>query len=288
MAILKKTKASDLQGLCKKLVTLLKKHYKPAGHKKDHSVLETMLYAVCLENATQELADVAYDRLHSVFHDMNEIRVSTYYELTPVFDGLSEPEARAARVRAILQYVFEINFDFDFEPLKRKTLELAEKQIQKIRFITSFIQAHTLHTALGTHMIPIDDHMRDAAVWLGLATPGATTHDASDGLKAAILKSDAPVFCHYLRSFASDTRLMSHFTKPKPPPEGFDVDEMLDRTEELIAIADKAAKAKPAVKAAVPVKPVAKPAGKTAVHHETKKSTAKRPTKVAPAKKKPR
>ncbi len=283
MAILKKTKASDLQGLCKKLVTLLKKHYKPAGHKKDRTVLETMLYAVCLENSTQEVADVAYDRLHSVFHDMNEIRVSTYSELTPVFEGLSEPEARAARVRAILQYVFEINFDFDFEPLKRKTLELAEKQLQKIRFITSFIQAHTLHTALGTHMIPIDDHMRDAAVWLGLAVPGATTHDASDGLKGAILKSDAPVFCHYLRSFASDPRLLPHFTKPKPPPEGFDVDEMIDRAEDLIANADKAAKAKPAVKAA-PTKPIGKPA----VHHETKKPTAKRPTKAAPAKKKPR
>jgi len=283
MAILKKTKASDLQGLCKKLVTLLKKHYKPAGHKKDRTVLETMLYAVCLENSTQEVADVAYDRLHSVFHDMNEIRVSTYYELTPVFEGLSEPEARAARVRAILQYVFEINFDFDFEPLKRKTLELAEKQLQKIRFITSFIQAHTLHTALGTHMIPIDDHMRDAAVWLGLAVPGATTHDASDGLKGAILKSDAPVFCHYLRSFASDPRLLPNFTKPKPPPEGFDVDEMIDRVEDLIANADKAAKAKPAVKAA-PTKPIGKPA----VHHETKKPTAKRPTKAAPAKKKPR
>ena len=283
MAILKKTKASDLQGLCKKLVTLLKKHYKPAGHKKDRSVLETMLYAVCLENSTQEQADAAYERLHSVFHDMNEIRVSTYYELTPVFEGLSDPDARAARIRAILQYVFEINFDFDFEPLKRKTLELAEKQIQKIRFITSFIQAHTLHTALGTHMIPIDDHMRDAAVWLGLAVPGATTHDASDGLKAGILKSDAPVFCHYLRSFSNDLRLISHFTKPKPAPEGFDLDQMLDRAEDLIATAAKAAKAKPATKTAA-----TKPAGKVAVHHDTKKTTSKRPTKATPPKKKPR
>ena len=282
MAVLKKTKASDLQSLCKKLVTLLKKHYKPAGHKKDRNVLETMLYAVCLENATQETADAAYERLHSAFHDLNEIRVSTYYELTPVFDGLSEPDARAARVRAILQYVFEINFDFDFEPLKRKTLELAEKQLQKIRFITYFIQAHTLHVALGTHMIPIDDHMRDAAVWLGLATPGGSTAEASEGLKAAILKSDAPVFCHYLRAFASDPRLLPHFTKPKPPAEGFDVAEMLDRAEDLLTAAAKAAKAKPAKSAAR--KPAAKPAAKSTAHHDTKKPAAK----STPAKKKPR
>ena len=66
---------------------------------------------------------------------------------------------------------------------------------------------------------------------------------------------------------------------------------MIERTEELIAIAEKAAKAKPVAKAAAvaaPAKPVIKAAGKSAVHHETKKPTAKRPTKVAPAKKKPR
>ena len=285
MAVLKKTKASDLQAVCKKLVTLLKKHYKPPGHKKDRTVLETMLYAVCLENATHEQADAAYERLHSAFHDLNEIRVSTYYELTPVFDGLSDPDARAARIRAILQYVFEINFDFDFEPLKRKTLELAEKQLQKIRFITHFIQSHTLHLALGTHMIPIDEHMRDAAIWLGLATPGCSTAEASEGLKAAILKSDAPVFCHFLRAFANDSNLLPHFTKPKPPAEGFDVAETLDRTEELVAAAAKAEKSKP-VKDAKPEahKPATKPAAKAAVPHDVKKPAAK----STPGKKKPR
>jgi endonuclease-3 len=236
-----------------------------------------MLYAVCLENATQEHADAAYERLHSAFHDLNEIRVSTYYELTPVFAGLSDPDARAARIRAILQYVFEINFDFDFEPLKRKTLELAEKQLQKIRFVTHFIQAHTLHVALGTHMIPIDDHMRDAAVWLGLATPGSSTVEASDGLKAAILKSDAPVFCHYLRAFSTDPRLLPHYAKPKPPAEGFDVAEMLGRAEDLLVTVAKAAKAKPAKNT------------KSAASKPSAKRAAKKPAaKSTPAKKKPR
>ena len=292
MAVLKKTKASDLQALCKKLVTLLKKHYKPAGHKKDRTVLETMLYAVCLENATPDHADAAYERLTSTFHDMNEIRVSTYYELTPVFEGLPDPDARAARIRAILQYVFEINFDFDFEPLKRKTLELAEKQLQKIRFITSFIQAHTLHIALGTHMIPIDDRMRDAAVWLGLANPGCSAAEASDSLKAAILKSDAPIFCHYLRAFATDERLLSDFTKSKVPAEGFDLDHTLDRTEELIATAAKTAKVskpKPAKETkAAASKPLAKSSGKSAALSGAKQPAVKAATKSLAAKKKPR
>lgn len=279
MAVLKKTKASDLQTHCKKLVTLLKKHYKPAGHKKDRTVLETMLHAVCLENATPEQADAADEQLHSRFHDMNEIRVSTFSELAPIFEGLSEPDARAARVRSILQYVFEINFDFDFEPLKRKTLELAEKQLQKVRFLTSFIQSYTLHAALGTHMIPVDDRMRDAAIWLGLALPGASTSEASDGLKAAILKADTASFCHYLRAFSADPRLIPTLSKAKPPADGFDLDEMIDRATDLVENADKIAKAKPAKPA--PAKAVA-----VVKNAPVKKAVAKSAPKDAPAKKK--
>ena len=264
MAVFKKTKASDLHSLCKKLVALLKKHYKPAVHKKDKPVLETMLYAVCLENATQEQADAAFDRLNESFQDYNEIRVSTFLELAGCFGGMSEPDARAARVRAVLQYVFEINFDFDFEPLRRKTMELAEKQLQKIRFVSPFIQLYTLQKSLGAHTVPADDRLRDAAVWLGLAVPGASTLEVAEGLKSAVMKADTATFCDFSRCLALDERLTPTFSKTKPPAEGFDLDDMLSRIEELFHTADKAAKSKPeplktpAPKAKAPVTPAAK------------------------------
>ena len=265
MAVVKKTKASDLHSLCKKLVTLLKKHYKPSIHKKDKAVLETMLYAVCLENSTQELADAAFDRLHESFHDYNEIRVSTFGELASCFEGMSEPDARAARVRAILQYVFEINFDFDFEPLRRKTMELAEKQLQKIRFLSSFIQLYTLQKSLGAHTVPVDDRLRDATIWLGLAPPNSTTAEAAEGLKSSVMKADTATFCDYARCLALDERLMPTFAKTKPPEDGFDLTGMVARTEDLLRTAKKPAKAQPAAskKPAPKAKVVAKPAAKS-------------------------
>lgn len=273
MAVVKKTKASDLHSLCKKLVTLLKKHYKPGSHKKDKAVLETMLYAVCLENATQEQADAAFDRLQESFHDYNEIRVSTFGELADCFEGMSEPDARAARVRAILQYVFEINFDFDFEPLRRKTMELAEKQLQKIRFLSPFIQLYTLQKSLGAHTVPVDDRLRDAVIWLGLAPPKASTAEAAEALKSAVMKADTATFCEYGRCLALDERLTTTFAKTKPPEEGFDLDDMLSRTEDLLKHAKKPAKPKPAESK--------KPAPKA-------KAAAKAPAKAkaVPAKKK--
>ena len=273
MAVVKKTKASDLHSLCKKLVTLLKKHYKPASHKKDKGVLETMLFAVCLENATQEHADAAFERLHESYHDYNEIRVSTFAELAECFEGMSEPDARAARVRSILQYVFEINFDFDFEPLRRKTMELAEKQLQKIRFLSSFTQLYTLQKSLGAHTVPVDERLRDVAIWLGFAPPKATAAEAAEALKSAVMKADTATFGDYGRCLALDERLVATFSKTKPPDEGFDLDDMLSRTEDLLKHADKPAKAKPA-ESKKPA-PIAKPATKP-----------KAQAKAAPAKKK--
>lgn len=275
MAVVKKTKASDLHSLSKKLVALLKKHYKPAGHKKDKPVVETMLYAVCLDNSTQEQADAAFDRLHELYHDYNEIRVSTFGELAECFEGMSEPDARAARVRSILQYVFEINFDFDFEPLRRKTMELAEKQLQKIRFLNTFIQLYTLQKSLGAHTVPVDDRLRDAVVWLGFAPPNASTAEAAECLKSAVMKADTATFCEYTRCLAMDERLASTFSKTKPPAEGFDLDEMLARTEELLRSADKPTKSKPA--ASKKVEPKAKSAQKPAA-----KATPSLPNKKKP------
>lgn len=280
MAVVKKTKASDLHALTKKLVALLKKHYSPTGHKKDKPVLETMLYAVCLENATQEQADAASESLHKSFHDLNEIRVSTFGELTSCFEGMSDPDSRAARVRAILQYVFEINFDFDFESLRRKTLELAEKQLQKIRFLSSFIQLHTLQKSLGTHTVPVDDRIRDAAIWLGLATPNCSAAETAESLKSAVMKADTATFCDLMRCFATDPRLTPAFAKHKAPEEGFDLDELLDRTAELLDNADKAHKAHKAKPEHPAAKSKPEPASKAAKPAPNAKDDA--------AKKKPR
>jgi endonuclease-3 len=68
-------KASAKQAVVKKLVTLLKKRYGKSLSKNDRPVLETIVYAVCLENTTSAVADENYARLSGVFHDLNEIRV---------------------------------------------------------------------------------------------------------------------------------------------------------------------------------------------------------------------
>ena len=168
MAAAPRLKLADKQEIYKKVFSSLKKRYPSVSKLPDLPVLETMLFAVCLENATVKDAETAYQRLASNFHDLNEVRVSSIEELEAVFQGMSTPDWRAMRIRGILGYIFESTYSFEFDGLKRKTLELAAKQLTKIKELTPFVRDFTLHASLGAHVIPLDDISFHAVEFLDL------------------------------------------------------------------------------------------------------------------------
>jgi endonuclease III len=188
------------------VTVLLKKTYSASPAKQELPVLETLLYAVCLENSTPEQAGAVYARLLNAFHDLNEVRVSSISELHPLFVDLSDPEWRAARVKSALQYVFETNYAFDFESLRRKTAELATKQLTKIPSLSSFVRAYVMQHCLGSHVLPLDDRMHSVLVWLGLAEKEQSPDQAGEHLRSFVRKADAPLFCHLLGCLANDPK----------------------------------------------------------------------------------
>src|SRR4051812_38014867 len=101
-----KNNAGNKQAVAKKLMAALKKRYKTPLPKTDRPILEMMLYAVCLENATDEIAEEAFKKLGTHFHDLNEARVSSISELAVIFDG-EDAHRKALKIRSTLQYVFE-------------------------------------------------------------------------------------------------------------------------------------------------------------------------------------
>lgn len=232
MAAAKKSKASDKQGISKKIVGVLKKRYGSSVPKAERPILETVLYAICLENSGVKQADDAFERLESIFYDWNEIRVSTITEIEPAFVGMDDPEWRALRIKTTLNYIFEKKYAYDFEGLRRKTLELAKKQLNRLANITPFVRDYTLQAALGSHLVPVDDKMCHAAMWLGLLEADSTAETASDRLKSAVRKADAPLFCYLLRCLAVDDELAHEFLT-EAPEDGFDLETATNRLGEL-------------------------------------------------------
>lgn len=238
MVAANRSKSADKHEVCRKVTVLLKKMYAASLPKQELPVLETLLYAVCLENSTPEQAGAVYARLLNAFHDLNEVRVSSISELNPLFVDLSDPEWRAARVKSALQYVFETNYAFDFESLRRKTADLATKQLTKIPSLSSFVRAYVMQHCLGSHVLPLDDRMYAVLVWLGLAEREESPEQAGEHLRSFVRKADAPLFCHLLGCLASDPKRGRAFVnsagKPVETPEG----DAVHRLEQLLRKGD--------------------------------------------------
>ena len=293
--VAKKISTSEKQAICKKLITLLKKRYSATLPKYDRPVLETILHAICLENTTNSQADEVFDSLLGGFHDLNEIRVSTISELESLFHSVGDAEWRAYRIRSVLQYVFDKEYCFDLDSLKKKTLEQAQKQLTRTKALTPFVINHTLQVVLGSHVLPVDEKVLNASKWLGLLPAEESIETASDNLKSSVRKADVPLFSHLLRCLSTDEELAADFNllKNPLPEDGVDLTQAASRMEAMFAnplskqkkkVAKKKAsvknkKANATVKKKVPAKKV-----KTAAKKTAKKATKKSAKKSVPAK----
>ena len=230
-----KLKASDRQLLLRKVMAVLKKKYGGSVPKDERNVLETMLFACCLEDARYDDAEAAYQNLLSTFHDLNEIRVSSISEVERSLETLDDAAWRAFRVRDVLQYVFEEYYVFDFEALRRKTMEGAEKQLGKIKGLTPFVQLYTLQQSLGAHVIPMDDTLCRVVAWMGLIAPDTSPEQAAEEMKTSVRKSDVPLLCHLLRQLGTDPEFKSSFkiTKAMLTDGAVDPSDISDRLGEM-------------------------------------------------------
>jgi endonuclease-3 len=273
-------KASEKQDLTKKLVTRLEKQFGRPPETPDRSVLDTLIYGVCLENDGYAAARRSFDALHEHFHDLNEIRVSSITEIVVAFPHQSDPDLRAHRVRSILQNVFEDHFEFDLETIRKKTQEQAAKKLSKIAELSPFVRNYVQQVALAAHLIPMDDRMTAAAVWLGLVEPGTSTEAAAEALKPAVRKADAPLFCHLLRCLAAEPPGRAVFAPASfsVPEEGYSAETALARLDDLLAgRSSRAAKPKAKADAKTDKKPAKAAAKAPAKKTKTPAPVAKKP-----------
>jgi len=251
MGTTKATKAADKSQVCRKLVNSLHKLYGKSVPKIELPVVETLLFAVCLEDNPWTTAEVGMKHLIASFFDLNEIRVSSVNELELVLTPLHKADWKGLRIRSILRHLFETTYSYDFEKLRRQTLEQAVKTLKKIPDVTPFIRDFVLHEILGSHIVFLDDSMLTAAKWLGLVPEDSDVNEASEYLKGGLKKSEVSEFCHLLRCLATDPKFIPRFI------DHADSEQSMDDVMERFAELQQPPKKKPA-KPAAP-KEVAKP-----------------------------
>lgn len=231
MGTTKATKAADKSQVCRKFVTALQKLYGKSVPKIELPVIETMLFAACLEDNPWDPAEAALKKLISTFFDLNEIRVSSVSELELVLTPLNKADWKGLRIRSILRSIFESTYSYDFEKLRRQTLEQAVKTLKKMPDVTPFIRDFVLHEILGSHIVCLDGSMLTAAKWLGLVPETADLNEGSEYLKGGLKKSEVSEFCYLLRCLSTDPRFIPRFTDHADTEQS--MADVMDRFAEL-------------------------------------------------------
>lgn len=151
------------------------------------SVLEEIVYAVCRDGTTGADADRAYAALRKAFIDWNEVRVSTVPEVADVLRPLPHPGARAKRIVALLQAVFEERYSFDLGDILKKGLK---DTARKLRFykegVNDFAVAWVMQRTLGGHAVPLDGPTLRVLERLGVVEAEAGEADGGESLRGSV------------------------------------------------------------------------------------------------------
>ena len=195
-----------------KIHKVLRKHYKIMPDRGDHPVLESLLFGCLLENAKHDLARQVFDTVRTSFFDWNEVRVTTVKELAEVMHALPEPAEAASRFKGALQSVFESEYSFDLESLKKQNIGQAVKRLHKFDGVTSFGVAYVTQMSLGGHAIPLDRGALGALVVLGAASEAEGISGNVSGMERAIPKSKGHEFAALLHELGAE-----HVVHPYAP-----------------------------------------------------------------------
>ena len=181
--------SNNRASLINKVIKVVKKHYKPTEPPKDRKVLEHLVFASCVENSTHEDAEKVYNTLTSDYFDWNEVRVSSVRELTDVMKPLNDSEEAAVRLKRVLQSVFETQYSFDLEPMKKQNIGQAIKELGKFHGATPFIVSYVTQHGLAGHSIPINQGLLEAMRVVGVVSDAEAAKGSVPGLERAIPKT---------------------------------------------------------------------------------------------------
>jgi len=187
-----------------KLHKVLKKHYEPVEPPSGRTLLENLLFACCLENAPFDAAEAAFQAVSTAYFDWNEVRVSTVKELAEVMKALPNPEAGANNLRRALQAVFEANYSFDLEPMKKLNLGAAVQKLSSYDGVSPFAVNYVTQTSLGGHAVPLDTGAMGCLAVFALVNEGERPKEGCAGMERAIPKNKGIEFGSLLHQLSAD------------------------------------------------------------------------------------
>lgn len=184
------------------LLKVATKHFSPVPAPEDRSVLEHLLYACCLEDASFDAADEGFHRLQESFFDWNEVRVTTISELRETLHNLPDPAGAAVRIKHCLQSLFETRYSFDLDDMVKMNQGKAVQELENLNGMTRFVQNYVTQNALGGHSIPLSKSILEVMKATEIVTDAEASKWQVPGLERTIPKTKGAEFFSCLHQLA--------------------------------------------------------------------------------------
>ena len=185
---------------------LLKNRYKLEPGPEKLSILESVIYAICHEDATRSGATQALAQFKESFFDWNEVRVSSLEEIQGVLKNLNQADGRAFRLRRFLRQLFDKTYGFSLDALTKKPQKESIKALEEYEALASdFVMATVTRLALAGHAIPVDAAALRALTRLGVAEGEADVPTLRATLERAVPKNRGTEFADLIEELAHDT-----------------------------------------------------------------------------------
>ncbi len=140
--------------LAHKIVTALRKDYgRPPAHV-SRPAMEEMLVGILAEGASERKGASALSAISRYFVDWNEVRVSAACDIASAIAGLADAVDKAARVRFVLQRIYDLSNEMTLDFLKDQSPAEAAKLIEGMPGFPEAALARATLLVLGHEAFP--------------------------------------------------------------------------------------------------------------------------------------
>lgn len=162
--------------------------------------IEAIVYAVVSERMKASTAKSVAKKLLRHFVDLNDLRVSRCEEIVDIFGvDTADSHKTATSLTGVLNSIFCKFNEVSLSSLEDSGKRQVKKDLESLRYISSFVMSYCFLTAFHGHAIPMTQEMIDYLKVNGLVHEKSSDPDIAGFLERQITVANAYEFYYLLR-----------------------------------------------------------------------------------------
>ncbi len=182
------TKKEAEKRIAKALSVLAKRFGAPRRPVPGEEPLDTLLFLVLLDGASERRAERAFRHMGELFVDWNELRVSSPLEIEEAIAGVEDARTKARRIGALLNGIFDRQNQLSLAGLLGMDAKELESFLTNIEGMTWADAAQLLFVQFERPVLPVDEDIVRVAMRLGVCGDASNVEEVRKAIESIVPK----------------------------------------------------------------------------------------------------